>query len=92
MEENSVSQCRAGNTKKSPRGRFPKCSLEKVGSLSQWMTRVFIYFIPLQKKTYKEAEGRPGYETMSVYFTYSDSHDPFGHQQFQDNLSYQVSA
>lgn len=57
------------------------------------MPTVLIYFIPFQKKKiYKEAEGRPGYETMSVYFTYSDFHDLFGHQQFQDNLSDQVSA
>lgn len=54
--------------------------------------RVFIYFIPFQNRIYEEAEGRPGYETVSVYFTYSDSHDLFGHQRFQDNLSDQVSA
>lgn len=54
MEKNIVSQCRAGNTKKTPRGRFPKCLLDKVGSPSQWLPRAFIYFITFQKEKYTQ--------------------------------------
>lgn len=46
-----LSQCRAGNTKP-PRGRFPKYILDKVGSLSQQIVRMFTYFIPFQKRKY----------------------------------------
>lgn len=46
-----LSQCRVGNIKP-PRGRFPKYILDKVGPLSQRMARVFIYFIPFQKRKY----------------------------------------
>lgn len=74
MEENTVSEHRTGDTK-TPRCRFPRCLLDKVGSLSEWMPRVFVYFILFQKKVYGEAEGRTGHKTMSFYdyFTYHDS-------------------
>ena len=71
MEDSTVSEHRSVNTEKQ-RCRFPKCLLDKAGSLSQRMPRVLIYFVLLQKKLYGEAEGRTGYESLSVYdyFTY----------------------
>lgn len=42
---------------KNLRRRFPKCLLDKVGSLSQQMPRVFVYFTPFQKKYMKKLWG-----------------------------------
>lgn len=90
MEEKTVSQCRAGNTKP-PRARFPKHILDKVGSLPQWVPGCLFILFHFRKKYTKKLMGDLDMK-LCQFISHADSHDLFGHQQFQGNLSDQVSA